>query len=599
MPHDDEEVASTELGDEIKLQARLALPNIAGVTLSMCLSLVNVLFVGHYLTTTDLDAVGISSSIVNVLGQSIGFGLASAAETYSSQAFGSTRKSHVGMMMQRCLLILGLACLPCILLWWNVENGLLLIKVDPMVARVAGKYLRTIWLLLPFRFAAVALMKFLQAQSIMTPFMYAGIVANVFNVFINWLLIVHLDLGVSGSAYALLLSTIVQTLYLLIYVYFYYENNHHCWAGWSVECLDEWGSFVKMGTYGLLMLCFDWWFWEITSLAGGYFGSVPLGTQVVLMQVSMACIRVPLGVSSASSTRVANALGAGNPQQAKISARASLCLAATWGLIAASILLFGGRGIAGLFTHDLDVIAMVVSLLPLLSLSQFFDGFQATIAGILRASGQQSIGAWYNFLGYEVVGVPCCYLLAFYYHQGIYGLWVATVIAVALQCMLFLSSIQRTVWQYEALMASRRCNKSSISVIQTDPDLGEKEELAAPNYLEGEDISAAETSTGLEMTEITPTKRRELIRRRQMQCAVASLVFIAALAISNAHTPHGPICYPLPVVEHASGICDGATSLSALHTCKVECLVGRVQGQFRCNRIGVLDQLPICNTTVV
>ena len=84
---------------------------------SLMIPLTNVMFVGHYLSTSALDAVGISSSFINVFGQrydflvyccilaciddcsiiiynshvcnnSVGVGLGSAADTLGSQAFG-------------------------------------------------------------------------------------------------------------------------------------------------------------------------------------------------------------------------------------------------------------------------------------------------------------------------------------------------------------------------------------------------------------------------------------------------------------------------------------------------------------------------------
>ena len=41
--------------------------------------------------------------------------------------------------------------------------------------------------------------------------------------------------------------------------------------GWSTDCLQEWGSYMQLAVPSTLMVCFEWWVWEIGSfLAGQY-----------------------------------------------------------------------------------------------------------------------------------------------------------------------------------------------------------------------------------------------------------------------------------------------------------------------------------------
>lgn len=47
---------------------------------------------------------------------------------------------------------------------------------------------------------------------------------------------------------------------------------------------------------------------------------------------------------------------------------------------------------------DLEVIYLVSSILPLVSLSQVMDGLAAVVAGILRAQGRQVTGAILNLV---------------------------------------------------------------------------------------------------------------------------------------------------------------------------------------------------------
>lgn len=39
--------------------------------------------------------------------------------------------------------------------------------------------------------------------------------------------------------------------------------------GWSTECLQEWGSHMKLAIPSALIVCFEWWIWEIGGILAG------------------------------------------------------------------------------------------------------------------------------------------------------------------------------------------------------------------------------------------------------------------------------------------------------------------------------------------
>lgn len=40
-------------------------------------------------------------------------------------------------------------------------------------------------------------------------------------------------------------------------------------SGWTTECLQEWGSHMKLAIPSTLMVCFEWWFWEVGGFLAG------------------------------------------------------------------------------------------------------------------------------------------------------------------------------------------------------------------------------------------------------------------------------------------------------------------------------------------
>lgn len=40
-------------------------------------------------------------------------------------------------------------------------------------------------------------------------------------------------------------------------------------TGWSTAALQEWGSYMKLAIPSTLMLCFEWWVYEIGGFLAG------------------------------------------------------------------------------------------------------------------------------------------------------------------------------------------------------------------------------------------------------------------------------------------------------------------------------------------
>lgn len=64
-------------------------------------------------------------------------------------------------------------------------------------------------------------------------------------------------------------------------------------AGWSVDCLQEWGPFLQLAIPSMLMNCLEWWLYEIAGFLAGIVGEVELGAQSVVYQLAAVAYMVP------------------------------------------------------------------------------------------------------------------------------------------------------------------------------------------------------------------------------------------------------------------------------------------------------------------
>jgi multidrug resistance protein, MATE family len=104
-----------------------------------------------------------------------------------------------------------------------------------------------------------------------------------------------------------------------------------------------------------------------------------------------------------------------------------------------------------MFSDDSDLVHEVSRILPLVALFQIVDGLGAVTGAILRAKGQQDVGALLNLVGYYVIGIPFGLVLGFKVGLGLIGLWIGLMVAlvfvagIGLYCepLLYLSAVCR------------------------------------------------------------------------------------------------------------------------------------------------------------
>lgn len=77
------------------------------------------------------------------------------------------------------------------------------------------------------------------------------------------------------------------------------------------------GNYLKIGIPGMLMLCFEWWAFELLALFTGTLGVYQLATEVVIINLISFIFMLPLGISYSASALTGNYLGEGKIDIAK------------------------------------------------------------------------------------------------------------------------------------------------------------------------------------------------------------------------------------------------------------------------------------------
>ncbi|KAM6907527.1 multidrug and toxin extrusion protein 1 [Xenentodon cancila] len=446
--------------EELYHVLRLTGPLLLSRILNFLLPFVITIFCGH-IGNAELAGYALASATINLTTTSTGYGLGVACDTLISQTFGSKNMKRVGVILQRSSLILLLFCLPCWGLLINAQNLLLLLHQEEEVASIAQLYVMVFLPAVPAMFLHQLQVAYLQNQGIILPQMYTAAAANVFNLGINYVLISVLEMGVIGSAIANSLSQII--ICLLLFGYIRWRKLHlQTWGGWSTDCLQEWGSFMKLAVPSAFMICFEWWIWEVGGFLAGVLGEMDLAAQHVLLELGSITYMFPLGIHAAACVRVGNALGAGDTDRAIVTCKVTLILSGVLAVFQ-GVVIAGSKSVLGfIFTSDVNIVEIVSNNLTLYIFLQFFDSLLCVCSGILVGSGMQKIAALSNLVGYYCIGLPVGIALIFAAKLRILGFWLGLSICVVLETGFFLTLIFKLNWKKVTHKAQLRAGKTVV-----------------------------------------------------------------------------------------------------------------------------------------
>ncbi|XP_074045349.1 multidrug and toxin extrusion protein 2-like [Macrotis lagotis] len=529
-----------DTGREAAELLRIAGPVFLEQLMVFLISVVSSIFCGH-LGKVELDAVTLALSVVNIIGISVGTGLASACDTLVSQTFGAKNMKLIGIILQRAILILLLCCFPCWAIFINIEPILLFSKQDPEVSKLAQVYVMIFLPALPAAFLYQLQTRYLRSQGITMPQVITGIAANVINVGMNALFLYALNLGVLGSAWANTTSQFTQAFLLFLYVW--WKKIHvETWGGWSAECFQEWGAFIQLAVPSMLMVCIEWWTFEVGTFLTGMINMTTLGAQAIIYELSSAAYMVPLSLSVAASFRVGNALGAGNTDQAWQAAVMASLYTGVCAIMIAIMFAALKDVVAYVFTSDKDIIAVVSQMMPIFIPFHLFDAMAATCSGILRGLGRQKIGAVLSAVGYYVIGFPMGVSLMFAAKLGIVGLWLGLIVCVFFQSLFYFIYILKTSWSQAAEQAQIRAGlKETSHSANTDAPGLESEgftELILSDSIRAEN-QTDELMMLEEMSQCSVSTVGDLLTVKQLACrrgiafAIAFGTLIAGIVIRH------------------------------------------------------------------
>ena len=421
---------------EFSYNWRLSAPVIMGMLGHTIVGLVDNLMVGQ-LGAADLAAVSLGNSFFFVA-MSIGIGFSTAitplvAEADSEHNFakGKSAFKHGFVLCS----ILAIVLFALILL----AKPLMYMMNQPQeVVVLALPYLDIIAISLVPLIIFQALKQFSDGMSLTKFPMYATIIANVINVFFNYVLIFGVwgfpKMGVVGAGIGTLIARFV-----MIMLMWYFLNRLEKTKAYVKDLklfVLEHSMLKKINSLGLpsaLQMLFEVGLFTAAIWLSGTLGKNPQAANQIALNLSSMTFMIATGLSVTAMIRVGNQKGLKRPVELRRIATSIFIMGLALAILFALIFLIFNNVLPTFYldlndlTHFADnqnVVEIASSLLIIAALFQISDSTQVVFLGALRGLQDVKIPTLITFFAYWIIGFPVSYFLGDASKYGSSGIWI-------------------------------------------------------------------------------------------------------------------------------------------------------------------------------
>jgi len=428
------------LSEHVTYTLALALPMMfgrAGLLIAITVALV---VVGH--AGPNDQAYFAAGFALHMLVLVFGMGLVAGITVLSAQANGAGNAQQCGRIW-RLGLLLAAACgfgVAVILLW-----GRTILRLAGQSDDIALHGGEVIWALAPGMPAIlmfIATTSFLESIGRPRPGMVVSLAANLVNLALCWILVFGKlglpAMGASGAALALTITRWCMLAAIIGYTLALRDRDHYGIRAPLAGYYHIVGRLLRIGTPLALAMGIESVAFTATTMFAGWLGNDALAAYQDAINVNAFVFMLAVGLQTATSVRVAEAVGRNDQVGLRIAGWVSAGL--NIGLLAAVgvVIWFTRDAIAAVFTSNPVVHALLVAALGLVAVVSIADGLQAVLIGATRGVADTVVPTILQCVSFWVIMVPLNYYLSITAGFGISGLLSGIGISV-LAASLFLA----------------------------------------------------------------------------------------------------------------------------------------------------------------
>ena len=427
-----------------KQMFKLAVPVVLSSFLQRSVGIVDIFLVGG-LGASSIAAVGIAQVMVFVV-MSLSWGVNVGVTVLVSQLWGADRKNDAGRAAYQAMLLAAAAAVGIMavgnLYGWRIAA---LLGANQEVQQILFDYTRVIFTFIFFTIAINVLSGIMHGTGDTRTPLYATLIVNILHVVVAYPLIYGKfglpALGVTGAAIAVAISECMGAAFLFArslnrrYIVITRQLEMKLTMmtlrlGWPIfidRFLQNAGSLV---------------FAKVILL----YGTTVYAAHQVGLAIEAISFMPGYGIAVAAATMVGQNLGAGRPDDARISAFEANRLAVLLMSVMALLFFFFPYVLLRLFTSDPEVIGYGILYMKIVAFAQVPLAVTMVLTGSLRGAGDTGFIMFATIAGMWLVRLPVTALLATAFKAPIRSIWSVMIIDWLVRMALLLWRYRQQRW---------------------------------------------------------------------------------------------------------------------------------------------------------
>lgn len=422
----------------------LALPVVLSSLLQRSVGIIDIFLVGG-LGASSIAAVGIAQIMVFVA-MSLSWGINVGVTVQVAQLWGAGRKGDAAKAAFQAMLLAVLASALIMAIGVNFGGQVAaLLGADVIVQGILTDYTKIIFTFILFTIAVNVLAGIMHGTGDTKTPLYATLIVNILHVIVAYPLIYGRwglpALGVKGAAIAVVISECLGAAFLLARS----MRKRYITLSWSIDWKYT-GMIYKLGypifIDRLLQNAGSMVFAKVILL----YGTSVYAAHQVGLAIEAFSFMPGYGIAVAAATMVGQNLGAGRPQDARLSAyeakRLAVILMAGMGLV----FFFFPYALLRAFTSDPEVIRYGILYMKIVAFAQIPLAVTMVVGGSLRGAGDTGFIMFATIAGMWFVRLPVAALLAVVMKAEIRFVWMVMIVDWIVRMSLLLGRYRRENW---------------------------------------------------------------------------------------------------------------------------------------------------------
>lgn len=396
---------------------RLGWPIAVEMLLGMSLIWVDSAIINHRLGTEAFTAVQLAGQAFNLLQLTLNIIATGAAIVLAHQIGAGQREgaAHTAAQALSVGLLLSLVLMGVIYLGGPALLGFLGAKGDVLSGGLT--YTHLMLLFLPFTWGMVALGAIMRSTGDTRRPMYAGVLVNIINAVLTWILVFPLDMGIAGSAIGTGTARFCGMLLMLLVFTASRPLNLRLPSFFR----PDWATLWRIGRMGLPaaleFISYEASQFVLTAIIAPL-GTVAIAARALSFQAETFSYIPMVGLDQAASIIVGQRMGAGQREEAVAAGWTSIKLLMLMvALFMIPLLLIPGF-ILRIFTSDQAVLGLAVVSVRIMAAYKPGQALNVVLGGIFRGAGNPEWPTVLTTFGTWILTVP----MAFFAVRLGYGL---------------------------------------------------------------------------------------------------------------------------------------------------------------------------------